>query len=95
MVIGVTVIELHLPGARSLKDKRSSLKSLIARLHKEFNVSCGEVECHDLWQSAVIGVAVISTHSAHADRVLHNVVHWIEQHRPDLQVVDHSIEIIY
>jgi uncharacterized protein YlxP (DUF503 family) len=95
MVIGVTVIELHLPGTRSLKEKRSSLKSLIARLHKEFNVSCGEVEFHDVWQSAAIGVAVISTHSAHADRVLNNVVSWIEQYRPDLQVVDHSIEIIY
>ena len=94
MVIGTTIIELNLPGIHSLKQKRSVIRGLIARLHKEFNVSCGEVELHDVWQSTAIGVAVVTTSAAHADNVLENVVAWIELNRPDLMVVDHYIEII-
>ena len=94
MVIGTSVIELHLPGIRSLKQKRSVLKGLIARVHKHFNVSCGEVDLHDVWQSAALGVAVISTSAIHAENVLENVVGWIELHRPDVMVIDHTVEII-
>jgi len=67
MVVGTSIIELNLPGVQSLKQKRSVLKGLIARLHKTFNVSCGEVALHDAWQSAAIGVAVVSTSAAHAE----------------------------
>lgn len=94
MVIGSSVIELDLPGVHSLKEKRSVLKGLIARIHKEFNVSCGEVDLHDAWGSAALGVAVVSTSAVHAENVLQNVVQWIERNRPDLAVIDHAVEII-
>ena len=95
MIIGTGWIELHLPGVRSLKEKRSILKGVIARLHKEFNLSCGEVDHHDVWQSAGLGLAVVSTSSAQAERVLMAALRWVEENRPDLEVVDHEIEIIY
>lgn len=94
MVIGSSVIELDLPGIESLKQKRSLLKGLIARVHKEFNVSCAEVDFHDVWQSSALGVSVVSTSAVHAENVLENVVRWIERNRPDIMVVDHSVEII-
>ncbi len=94
MVIGTSVIELNLPGIQSLKQKRSLLKGLSARVHREFNVSCGEVALHDVWQSATLGVAVVSTSAVHAESVLTNVVGWIERNRPDLVVVEHTVEII-
>lgn len=94
MVVGTSIIELNLPGVQSLKQKRSVLKGLIARLHKTFNVSCGEVALHDAWQSAAIGVAVVSTSAVHAQNVLENVVGWIEHNRPDLLVVGETLEII-
>jgi uncharacterized protein YlxP (DUF503 family) len=94
MVIGACTVELYLPGVDSLKAKRSVLKGLVARLHKEFNVSCAELDHHDLWQSAQLGVAVIANDSAHVQRVLDNVVRWIEHYRPDVSVVDHSVEVI-
>jgi uncharacterized protein YlxP (DUF503 family) len=94
MVIGTAVIQLSLPGIHSLKQKRSLLKGLIARLHKQFNISCGEVDFHDVWQSAAIGIALVSTSAAHADRALDRIVTWIEDNRPDVMVVDHHIEII-
>src|SRR4051794_35709411 len=94
MVIGACTIELYLPGLGSLKEKRSLLKSLIARLHKEFHISAAEVGYHDTWQSTTIGVAMVSTSAAHAQNLLDNLVDWIEASRPDLEVVDHYIEVI-
>jgi uncharacterized protein len=94
MVIGACTIELDLPGLGSLKEKRSVLKSLLARLHKEFHVSAAEVDLHDAWQSSTIGVAVVSTSAVHAQNLLGNLVRWIETYRPDLEVVDHYVEVI-
>ncbi|MFB0538399.1 MAG: DUF503 family protein [Anaerolineae bacterium] len=39
MVIGTCTIELHIPGNGSLKGKHRVIKSIIARVHNEFNVS--------------------------------------------------------
>ncbi|MBN1122431.1 MAG: DUF503 domain-containing protein [Anaerolineae bacterium] len=94
MVVATCEIDLQLPGVRSLKEKRSILKGLIARLHKQFNVACAEVDLHDVWQSSVIGLAVVSTSVPHTQHVLENIVAWIEHYRPDLIVVDYHIEII-
>ncbi len=94
MFIGICTIELYLPGITSLKAKRSVLKMLLARLHREFNVSAAEVALHDTWQAASIGVATVSTSAAHASNLLENTVGWLEHNRPDLDVVAHSIEIV-
>ncbi len=94
MVVGVCHIELDLPGVHSLKQKRSVLKSIKANAHKKFNVSCAEVGLHDAWGSSTLGVAVVSTTPAHCEQVLEAVVRWIEFHRPDVQVVDHYVEIL-
>ncbi len=94
MVIGMGVVELYIPAAHSLKQKRSVVKGVLARLHKQFNVSCAEVDFHDAWQSAAIGIAVISVSAVHAEQVIERVVEWLEYNRPDLTVVDHTVEII-
>lgn len=95
MVIVAATIDLHLEGVRSLKEKRSILKSLIARLHREFNVAVAEVALHDAWQSASLGVAVVSTSGAHGEAVLESVLRWIEHNRPDLDIVDHTFDVIH
>jgi uncharacterized protein YlxP (DUF503 family) len=94
MVVATCEIDLLLPGVRSLKEKRSILKGLIARLHKQFNAACAEVDLHDVWQSTVIGIAVVSTSVPHAQHMLENIVAWIEHNRPDLTIVDYHIEIV-
>jgi len=95
MVIVAATIELDLSGVGSLKEKRSILKSLIARLHRVFNVAVAEVALHDVWQSASLGVAVVSTSAAHGEAVLESVLRWIEHNRPDLDIVDHTFEVIH
>ncbi|RMF38459.1 MAG: DUF503 domain-containing protein [Chloroflexi bacterium] len=93
MIIGTCRVELHLPGNGSLKGKRSRLRPLLNRLHKEFNVATAEVDHQDLWQSARIALVTVSTDVGHVQRVLERAVHWIEVNRPDLMVVDWEIEI--
>jgi len=95
MVVAVCQIELTLPGVNSLKQKRSVLKGLMAGLHKKFHVAAAEVDLHNVWQSSTIGLAAVSTSAGHAEQVLENAVRWIEEYRPDLEIVDYAIEAIH
>ncbi len=60
MPVGVLTLEIQLPYARSLKDKRSVLQALRNRLRSRFNVSVAELDHQDLRQRATLGVASIS-----------------------------------
>ncbi len=59
MVVGVARCELHLPGARSLKEKRKVVKSVVERLHHRFRISIAETAFHDLHQRAEIAIAAV------------------------------------
>lgn len=91
MHVGTLTVELHLPGCDSLKQKRSRLKPLLARLHKEFNISAAEIDRHDHHRAAIIACAIVSNDQKHIQRVLEKIPDWIEKYRPDLQVVDDQI----
>lgn len=69
MTVGVCRLTLHLPESRSLKDKRSVVKSVLDRLGAK-NVSAAEVDAHDLWQRAELGFAVVSRDRAGAESAL-------------------------
>lgn len=73
MVVGLLTLEVHLPYAHSLKDKRQVLRSLKDRLRSHFNVAVAEVAHQELWQRATIGVVSISNEQAHVSRLLENV----------------------
>lgn len=92
MVIGVVQLTLNIPAARSLKDKRRVLKSLLARLHNQHNVAVAEVGDNDLWQICRLGAAVVSNRSDHANSQLSAIVNMIEKER-DVYLVDYEIEI--
>jgi uncharacterized protein len=95
MIILAGTIELDLPGVTSLKEKRGTIKTLMSRVRKTFNVAIAEVELNDVWQSAALGFAIVSTSSTHAEAVLENVLGWIERNRPDVEIVGHTQEIIH
>jgi uncharacterized protein YlxP (DUF503 family) len=94
MAISILTLRLQLPGCRSLKEKRSRLKPLIARLHREFNLSVAELDQQDAWDEATIGCAMISNDHQFTDSALHTVIHWLNQNWPDVSLVDDQIEII-
>lgn len=94
MVIGACSLELRLAGNGSLKGKRQIIKSLVARLRNEFNVSVAEVGSQDQWQSAVIGVVCVSNDPDYAHGLLSRVVQWVEGSRLDCDLIDYQIEIL-
>ncbi len=94
MIIGACTLELHIPGNGSLKGKRQVIKSLMARLRNEFNVSVAEVGAQDRWQSAIIGVVCVSSNQNYAHGLLSRVARWVEETRLDCELVDYQIEIL-
>ncbi len=83
MVVALLSIELHIPHAQSLKDKRMVLRGIKDRL-KKFNVSVAEVAHQDLWQRAGLGVVAISTTAEHAEQQVQAVVAEVERVEPGL-----------
>jgi uncharacterized protein len=94
MIVGVCTITLHLYAVHSLKEKRSIVKSVLARLRNEFNVSAAEVDAQDSHGRAVLGVACVSGSSDYARGQLEAVVRWVEEQRPDVPVIDYEIELL-
>jgi len=93
MFIGSAKIELHIPQSSSLKDKRHIVKGVKDRLHNKFNVSVAEVDHNDLWQRALLGVAVVTNETKFAQQVLSQVVEQI--HRENgVEIIDYSIEVL-
>lgn len=93
MIIGASTIHLYLPGTSSLKEKRSIIKSILARLQSTFKVSAAEVDFNDMHQSALIGVAVVSNSSRHAYEIIDKLPDWIEANYPDVTITEHHTEI--
>ena len=57
--ISLLTIELMIPAAQSLKDKRSAVRGLKDRLRSRFNASVAEVAHHEKWQRAVIAACIL------------------------------------
>jgi uncharacterized protein YlxP (DUF503 family) len=68
--IGWLEFDLLLGDVRSLKEKRSLVRPVIAELQRKFNVSAAETGSHDLHRRAGIGVAMAAADRAHAVDVL-------------------------
>jgi hypothetical protein len=94
MSIGYLSLHLLLPGCTSLKEKRSRLKPLIARLHREFNISVAEMDCLDSWQESILGCSLVSNDARHTQRSLQKIVEWIETYWPDVSLVDDHLELL-
>ncbi|MHB8766842.1 MAG: DUF503 domain-containing protein [Deferrisomatales bacterium] len=78
MVVGVATIDLYLPEARSLKDKRGVVRRVIDRTRNQFGVSVAEVDHLDLHQTATIGIAVVTNDSRLADSLLNRILDFVE-----------------
>ncbi len=93
MNVGYCLIEIYIPSSNSLKEKRRVLKSLIDRVKSRFNVSIAEVEDHDLWRKATLGIACISNNGRHVNGVLDKVIDYIEMDR-EIDIIDYSVELV-
>ena len=74
MPVGVLTLEIQLPYAHSLKDKRSVVQSLRNRLRTRFNVAVAELDHQEAWQRATLGVTSISNSQALLESLLRQVL---------------------
>ena len=94
MNVGVCRVSLRLPENQSLKGKRRVLKSITTRVGNKFNVSVAEIDDHDLWQLATLGIGCVSNDRRYTNEVLSKVVDFIVGGRFEVEVVDYEIEIL-
>lgn len=94
MVVGVGTLDLYIPEAHSLKEKRGVVRRIVQRTRNEFEISVAEVDNLDLHQKATIGFAVVTNDSRLANSILSKVVDFVD----DLylaQVVKSDLEVIH
>ncbi len=83
---GVARIDVHLPDAQSLKDKRATLRRVQAALAGQ-GCSVAEVGAQDRWQRAVLGVAIVASSAQGVERVITGITSVIERD-PRIVVLD-------
>jgi uncharacterized protein YlxP (DUF503 family) len=93
MFVGVLRFSLDVPGARSLKDKRSVVRSLKERIQARLKVSIAEIGVLDDPRRATLGVAVVSNSSTVCDQLMSSVMS-VASTLPDAVLTDRATEII-
>lgn len=78
MPVGVLTLEIQLPYAHSLKEKRAVLRKMKDRLRARFNVAVAELDHQDVWQHATLGVVSISNSQALLESVFQQVASEVE-----------------
>ncbi|MCF6239261.1 MAG: DUF503 domain-containing protein [Candidatus Marinimicrobia bacterium] len=79
MELGLLQLELHLPVAQSLKQKRRVVKSLKDRLQTRFNVSVAEVGYLDKWQRSSLAIAMVSTDRRYLEASFEKISAFVDQ----------------
>lgn len=60
MPVARLTLEIEIPHAQSLKDRRQLVRSLKDRLRHAFNLAIAELDTGEIWNRATLGIAVIS-----------------------------------
>lgn len=93
MFVAVARLELHLP-TTTLKEKRSVVQSVAARLRNQFRVSVAEVYHLDNHNVAVLGLATVSNASQHAREVIDAAIRSVEESRLDAELTTAEVEVL-
>ncbi len=70
MFVGTLTLDLLLGDVRSLKQKRSVVRPIVAELQRKYAVAAAEVGHLDLHRRALVGVAVVAADAGHCIEVL-------------------------
>lgn len=71
-------VECIMYEGHSLKEKRSIIRRLLARLKQDLNVAAGELDYHDLWQRTKIGIVTLSNEKSHAEEVIQEALRIVD-----------------
>lgn len=78
MIVGAALVQLHVHGSRSLKQKRGVVRSISRRVRNEFNLAVAEVGGQDTWQRVELGLAAAGSDARTVRGVLERALAFIE-----------------
>lgn len=87
MPVKSIIINLYLPLSKSLKNKRSIIKSIIQKAHNKFNVSISEIDNYDKWKNATIGISIIANEMPYIEKQLSEIINFIESDYIDIEII--------
>jgi uncharacterized protein YlxP (DUF503 family) len=93
MVVGVLQVELSVPDAFSLKDKRRVIKSIKDRIAHAHNVSIAEVGALDEHRRSILGMAMVSNDSRYVEGGLSKLVDFVRS-VPQVSLIDYQIDLL-
>lgn len=93
MVVGLGMVTLRLHECRSLKEKRSVVKSVIGRIRNQFNASVAEISDNDIYQRALIGLALVGNDRALINSKMDKIFNMVAE-MGVADVVDTEMEIM-
>lgn len=79
LVVGVARVVLALGQSHSLKEKRAVVRKVIDRVRARFTVAIAEVDDHDKWQKATLGLSAVGAETHHVRSMLEEVLRAIEE----------------
>jgi len=91
MPVGVLTLEIQIPYAHSLKEKRAVVLKIRDRLRARFNVAVAELDDQDAWQRATLGIVSVSNSRTLLESVFRQVLAESEKILGD-DVADHTLE---
>lgn len=91
MIVGIITLELRIPMAQSLKDKRRVIKSLIDKSKNKFNIAVAEVGNKELWKDAELGLVTIAGDKRYLEKVINKIIKYIEDF-PEVHLYKYTID---
>jgi uncharacterized protein len=86
LYVGALELDVLLGDVRSLKQKRSAVRPVIAELRRRFEVSVAEAGHLDLHRRALIGVAAVAPDASHVRELLQACERLVAG-RPELELL--------
>ncbi|WKX72899.1 DUF503 domain-containing protein [Streptomyces sp. P1-3] len=86
MYVGTLSFDILLGDVRSLKEKRSVVRPIVAELQRKYAVSVAEVGDQDLYRRTRIGLAVVSGDTEHIRDVLDRCERFVAA-RPEVELL--------
>jgi uncharacterized protein YlxP (DUF503 family) len=93
LFVALAEVELHLPGARSLKDKRHDVRSLVERLRHRLAVLVVESDHQDLHQRAALAVTALATDAEAARGTVVRALDVVHESFPGV-VLDERVKLV-
>jgi uncharacterized protein YlxP (DUF503 family) len=93
LFVALAEVELHLPGARTLKDKRQDVRSLVERLRHRLTLLVVESDHQDLHQRAALALSALATDAEAARGTVARALDLIHENFPGI-VLDERVKLI-